>query len=295
VVEPQSVENAHRAPLARFAYRAAVLATLGIGLWLAGQATAFAEESMIPPTAVGAPFAAVDAVASPGVEVLATAASALAPPGESADPLGTPAAAGGPVAAAPVAVTAATVVSVADLAVPLPQAAEPVIAMTAPLSDVVRPVVAAIGQAVPPVVVDLSPLEALDAALPPVADALHALLGACLADAQQRPDTDFGGLGEVVEGSAAGPTGASRVMVRADKDDDLSTGTGGAAGGPVPPVAPASGGPAQACYGGTHTFDQSTADLPAAVRATSMAALVAAGEARDAAGNIAFDPSFSPD
>ena len=48
--------------------------------------------------------------------------------------------------------------------------------------------------------------------------------------------------------------------------------------------------------GGPTQHDQTAADLSAAVLAADAAGLTAAaGTARDAAGNTAYDPSFSPD
>ena len=332
----QSAGEPRRAPLFRFTRRAVVLAALGTGLWLAGQATATAEELSPAATAVGTPFSAVDAVAAPSVEPVAPATSAVDP---AADPTAAPVA---PAAApAPAAVTPAAalpvapvlsaaapaghsaVVPVTALADPIVPAAEPVLEMAAPLRDVAAPVVAAVEQAAPPVadaavtladapdtllnpvagalgpIADaLGPvagaLAPVAGALGPVADALVPLLGPSLIETQKRPGTDSHGLNELA--SAARPAGAARVLAPTG-DQVITPGAGGAAGvpGPVRPHAQGTGGPARAAGTGVSSFDQWPADLSAAVLAMITAALAATVDARDAAGNIASDPSFSPD
>jgi hypothetical protein len=188
-------------------------------------------------------------------------------------------------------------VPVTDLADPIVEAAEPVLEVAAPVRDVTAPIVAAVGQAVPAVADAAVTLAGvLDPVLPPVADVRGPLLGSGLIGTQKQPAIDSHGLNEAVQGSAASPASTGRVLAPAG--DDVSThGPGGAAGlsGPVRPHTPGTGGPARVAGAGTSSFDQSPADLPAAVLATLPAALAATGDARDAAGNVAFDPAFSPD
>ncbi len=308
---PQCAAEAGRAPLLRFACRAVVLAALGTGLWLAGLTTATAEELTPPSTAAGTASSAVDAVATPRVGLLGPASSASTPARSKTGSNVVSAVAPGPAAVAPVVpvpvvpvVSAAApavhsaVVSVADLAVPMVQAAEPVLEPAATLRDVAAPVLATLGQSLPPVADAAVTLAgALDPLLAPVAGALDPLLKTDLIGTQERPDTDLHGPNEVVQGSAAGPSCSGHVMAPAGDDVIIVAGMGGAGGGPAPvrPPSPGTGGPVRAACTGAHSFDQSPADLPAAVLATITAALAATADARHAAGNIASDPSFSPD
>ena len=306
----QCAGDARRAPLFRFARRTVVLAALGTGLWLGGQATASAEE-IVPPSTPGATSSsAVGEVAAPGVELLGPATSAAAfATGPTAPPV-TSAAEQAPAAVAPVApVPVAPVVSAAapvahsvavpvtDLADPIVQAAEPVLEVPASLGEVAAPVVAAVEQAVFPVADAVVPLAgALDPLRAPAADALSPVLVTGLNGAEQPTDADFHRLTRAVHGPAAGTAGAGRVMAPAG-DDVITPGPGAAGGVPVPvrPPTPASGGSARAACTGAGSFDHSPADLSAAVLATITAALAATGDSRDAARSVTSDPSFSPD
>ena len=305
----QSAWEPRRAPLDRFARRALVLAALGTGLWLGGQATASAEELSRPPTAVATQSSAIHAIPAARVELLPPATSpvdhAPVPTASSVARDAEPAPATvAPVAPLPVmpVVSAATpavhsaVAPVIDLADPVVEAAEPVLEQAAPVRDVAAPVVAAVGQAVPPVADAAATLaRALDPVLARVADVLDPLLGNSLIASHERPDTDFQGLDGAVQGSTAGPVSAGRVLAPAGVD--VSTpGPGGAAGAPGPVRPPGTSGPAQAGGGtGASWFDQSPADVSTAVLAPITAAVAATGDARDAAANVAADPSFSPD
>ena len=302
---PQCAEETGRAPLSRFAARAVVLAVLGTALWFVGQAAATAEELMPPSTAAGVASSVVDAVATPGVGLLAPATSAVDRAEAPVAPAVGPApAVVAPVAAVPVVplVSAvapgvhSAVVPATDLADPIVQTAEPVLQVAAPLRDVAAPVVATVEQALE-TLTEVMPLAgALSPQLTPVAGVLDSLLGTALTGTQDRPDADFLGLNEVAHGLAAGPAGAGRGLAPAS--EDVSTpGPGGAGGvpGPVQPPTPVTRGSTRSAGTGTHSFDQSPAYLPANVLATITAALAATGDARDAAGNIAADPSFSPD
>ena len=308
----QFAGESRRASLSWFAGRAAVLAALGTGLWLAGQATASAQELSPPPTAAETVSSTFEAVAAPSVELLAPATSAVDPAPDrtasssvarAAEPAPAVVASVAPVPVVPVVSAAApamhsAVVPATHLAGPIAEAAEPVLEVAAPIQDVAAPVMAAVEQAIPSVAHAAVTLAgALAAVLAPVANALDPLLSIGLIGPQERPDTDSRGLNEVVHGPAAGPAGASRVLTPAGDDVDPAAGAGGGAGepGPVPPYIPVTGGPARAVATGADSFDQSPADLSAAVLATITAGLAATGDARDAAGNIAFDPSFSPD
>ena len=314
----QSAGEPRRAPLSWFARRAVILAALGTGLWLAGQATATAQELSPPATAVGTTSSDVGEVAAPSVELVASATSAVAPAADRTAAPVAPAAEPAPAAVAPLApvpvapdVPAAApavhsaLLPITDLADRIVQTAEPVVEVATPLRDVAAPVVAAVGQAVPPVAdaaVTLAGaadplLTPVGGALDPVAGVLDPVLGPGLIGTQERPGTDFHVLNEVFQSSAAGPTGAGRVLAPAGDNDVITPGPGGAGGGPGPvrPLTPATGAPARAGGTGTHSFDQSPADLSAAVLAAFTAALAATGDACGAVGNIASDPSFSPD
>jgi hypothetical protein len=307
-------ECAAKAPcarLSRIASRALVLAAVGTGLWLAGQTTASAQELAPPPTAVGRTSSDVGEVAAPGGLLVAPATLSVVRAGGQTGSGVVPAVAPDPPAAAPVALVAgaaavsaaaptvhSAVVPVADLANPIVQAAKPLLEVAAPLRTVAAPVVAAVGQAVSPVADAGVPLaDALDLLVATVADARGPLLGTALIGDGERPDAVSHGSYDVAQSSAAGPAGAARVIAPTGDDVDPTADSDGAAGvpGPMRPSTPATGGPAPAAYTGSHSSDQSPADLSAALLAAFTATLVAAGDARAAAGNIAFDPSFSPD
>ena len=302
--------HARRALLPRCARRGVVLAALGTGLWLGGQASASAEELSPAPMAGGTSSSAVQTVAAANVELLPPAtspadptpdatASAVARAAEPASAVEAPVASEPMVSVVPAAAPAvhSVVLPVIDVADPIVEAAEPVLEATAPVQVVAAPVVAAVERAVPPVGDAASTLAgALDPVLASVADLLDPSMANALIATHEQPDVDAHGRDEVVQGSAARPAGAARA--RAPAADDVMTPVPGRAAvvpGPVRPHIPGTRGPAGAGGAGTSSFDQSPADVPAAVLTTITAALAATGEARDAAGDVASDPSFTPD
>ena len=263
-MDQQFDRAARRAPHPRLLRRSLVLAALGAGLWLAGEATASAQELAPPLTAPGATSPDLTDAPAPRTELLAPATAAAAPV----------------LPAAPV--VHAVTVPIAELADPVVHSAEPVLDAVAPLRDVAAEVA--------------EPLAgALDPPLGPAVDVIAPVLAADPIRSQQPQDAGHR-LSEGVHGGAGDPARAAHrvapalVVVHPAADPGWVGGTV-----PVPPPTPATGGPAPAWCTGAQSSDQTPADLWAAVESTITAALVAAGDAREAAGDPVSDPSFSPD
>jgi hypothetical protein len=287
----QCAAGIRRVPLSRFALRAVVLAALGTGLWLGSQATASAEEISPPPTAGATSSSAVGQLVAPGVGLVRPVVSAVASATPSPAPFVAPAAGPAESAVTPILMAAEPVLEVAR---PLGEVAAPVVAavqdVAAPVVAAGEPVVAPVANAVVPApgALDSLPARAIDApALGP---------GTGVDQAQEPTDTGSYRPTRPVHGSATGTTGAGSAMSPAG---DGVPGPGPRAAGdapvPVPPPTPATGGPARAASSGAQSVDHWPAYLPATDPATITAALVVTGDARNATGDVAFDPSFSPD
>jgi DNA polymerase-3 subunit gamma/tau len=317
-MDRQCEELGHRAPLARFLRRAAFVAAVGAGLWLAGQASASADE-LTPPAAVETTSPAVggvsvDGLLSPVTSAVRTATETTQAPVAGVVPKPAPVVerVAQPVAevAAPVARTAAPVVErvaapvaevaapVAELAAPVVRAAEPVLKIAAPLEDAVAPVVDAVEEAVPPVVEVSEPPVRVREPLVSLTDdvVVPVLRGGSVLD-EQPLSWGFARVTDAVQGSPDDGSRPGHVLSQARADDSTAAGPKGAPGdpAPVPPLTPVTGGSAGARSAGAHSYDQAAADLAPVVSVMTTAALTAADFARDAAANVASDPSFSPD
>ena len=282
----RSAGAARRVPRSRLARRSLILAALGAGLWLTGEATASAQELPPPLTVPSATSPDVDEAVAPA-ELPAPALSAGVPGGSLAGSAVAPAVAPATAAVAPVVRAAAPVVHsatvpVADLTEPVVHSAEPVLDHVAPLRDVVVDAADSLA-------------GALDPLLAPAVDVLAPAPGADPIRSQEPPDPGHRLTGGVHIG-AGYPGRAAHRVPPADAVVLLAAGPDAAAGRTVPVRPPTSGtGPVPHRCTGAQSFDQSPADLPAAAEATITAALVAAGNARDAAGDRVSDPCFSPD
>lgn len=302
-MDQQQAGDARRAPGSGSVRRAVILAALGTGLWLGGETTADAQELPPPPGAGDVVPAAIGGVAE--------AADGLIAPVTSVPAVAAPAS---PVNVAPVVTeTAETVRSVtapvADV-VPVVQAAAPVVEVAAPLGEVAGRVLEPVERAVSPVV------EPFERAVPPVTDAVEPPVAP--GDPQVAPAVDAAGRepGTVVRDSGQlSPEAGSRrmtdsspgsvgdtawpagVLTVAPGDVSAAAGPTGEGSAPLPaePRTPVAGGPGGARCSGAHSADQMAADVSAAVATMTTAALVASGEVRQAACDIAADPSFSPD
>ena len=265
-MDQQSAGAARRAPRSWLARRPLVLAALGAGLWLAGEATASAQELQPPLTASGPMTPAGGLAGSTVAPAVAPATAAVAP-----------------VVPAVAPVVHSATVPVADLTAPVVRSAEPVRAQVALLQDVVADAAEPLAGSL-----DLPPAPAVDALI--AAPAAPSIRSQEPLDAGHHPT---GG----VRGGDGNLDRAAHRVVAAEAVVLPDAGPGGAAGGTVPvrPPAPMTGGPAPAWCTGGQSVDQSPADLAAAAEGTLTAALVAAGDARDAVGDHASDPCFSPD
>ena len=272
----QCAGEARRALFTRHVRRVLTLAALATGLWLAGEATASAEE-FAPPATGSTTSPEIAEVAAPAEELLGPATSAVPSAGGRAGPR-----VGSAIPPAPAAVAPVAPVPVA----PVVAAAAPVVRSVAvPVADVAAPVVEPIERAVSPVTRAALPLaSAPNALLAPAVDAATRGVDTGPMPSQGSPEADSNRLtGDLVRRAAV----------------DISPAAGPDAAGidplPVRPPTPATGGAAGARCSGAHYSDQSSADLSFAVQATTTAALASTEDARQAAGNIAVDPSFSPD
>ena len=286
-MEQQSAGASRRA--LRCARRSLVLAAVGAGLWLAGEATASAQELTPPLATLGATSSDVTDAAAPREEPPAPATSTTDLGETLAGPTGATAAAAAPAAVAPVVPEAAPVVHsgtvpVADLADPVVRSAEVVLEAAAPLRDVAAELA--------------GPLAgAPDRLLGPAGVVVDPVLGVGPIGSQESLDAGLHSLPGGVHGGAEDTAGAAHGIAPADAVVRPGAGQGRAAGGSVPvgPPTPATGAPSPARCTGAPSSDQSPADVPAAGGAVITAALAAAGDARDAARNRASEPSFSPD
>ena len=294
-MDQHCARDPRRAPFARFVRRAAVLGVLGTGLWLGGQATAAAEELTVPPTTSAATTSEIGRVALPVAAVAPPVVQAAEPLVETTAPLQD--------VAAPVVKPIGRAVS--PVVEPIGRAVSPVVE---PIGRAVSPVVEPIGRAFPPAVevvgeavapvteAVVPPPALLEPLLPAPVDAPTPVLGGGLTRSQDLPEVGSHSLSSSLHDLADDTSRPGGVLPRAaDHVTAADPGLSARHPGPVRPPTPSAGGPAGARCAQAHSFDQSPADLSADVLPRTTAALVATGDARDAAGNIASDPSFSPD
>ena len=303
-----SRRGAHRALLPWFLGRAVLLAGLSAGLWLLGQTSASADE-VIAPTRVEQTLSSVTRESAPSGEPPAAVSTAVVPVvAGAASPL--------PHVVEPVASATPVIedvpVSGAGHAAPVEPVEESVRDMSAPVRRAAASVLAAgepvVGAGVP-AVQDAAPVVGvLDSVLPPVVDALSTLLEvdalaleSAAGPGAERLDAVQDALSPVAERTAASTAGPLRAVASAERDAISAAAPTGAAANmaslPQPlqlPRTPAGAPSGKGCTGASSS-DQSPADLSAAVLAATGAAQLAAGDVSDAVGNVAFDPSFSPD